>query len=142
MANSLYTAARAAFLQGQIDWVTDTIKVALVDTDGYTVNLDVHTHYDAVAPYQVNTAQSLASKTVSAEGAAAAANVTFSSVQAIGGGTGAIEAIVIYKEVNPADNTQNPLIAYIDTATGLPITPNGGDIIVTWDTGINKIFRL
>ena len=32
--------------------------------------------------------------------------------------------------------------AYIDTATGLPITPNGGDIIVTWDNGINKIFRL
>jgi len=24
----------------------------------------------------------------------------------------------------------------------LPITPNGGDIIVTWDNGINKIFRL
>ena len=34
------------------------------------------------------------------------------------------------------------LIAYIDTATGLPITPNGGDIIVNWDNGANKIFRL
>lgn len=33
----------------------------------------------------------------------------------------------------------SPLIAFIDTATGLPITPNGGDIIVTWDKKINEI---
>ena len=33
-------------------------------------------------------------------------------------------------------------INFIDTATGLPITPNGGDIIVTWDNGANKIFKL
>ena len=58
-----------------------------------------------------------------------------------------IEALVIYREVLGTDGVTpdeaaSPLIAYIDTATGLPITPNGGDIIVTWDNGINKIFRL
>ena len=36
----------------------------------------------------------------------------------------------------------SPLIANIDVATGLPITPSGGDIIVQWDTGANKIFKL
>jgi len=30
----------------------------------------------------------------------------------------------------------------MDTATGLPITPNGGDIIITWDNGTNRILRL
>jgi hypothetical protein len=34
------------------------------------------------------------------------------------------------------------LIAYIDTATGLPVTPGGGDIDITWDNGSNKIFKL
>jgi len=34
------------------------------------------------------------------------------------------------------------LIAFIDTATNLPVTPNGGDIIVAWDNGANKIFKL
>lgn len=38
--------------------------------------------------------------------------------------------------------TDSPLIAYIDTATGLPVTPNGGDITIAWDSGANKIFKL
>lgn len=33
-------------------------------------------------------------------------------------------------------------IAYIDTGTGLPVTPNGSDITVTWDSGASKIFAL
>lgn len=28
------------------------------------------------------------------------------------------------------------------TGSGLPVTPNGGNITVTWDTGANKIFKL
>ena len=51
-----------------------------------------------------------------------------------------IEAIIIY--VDSGTEATSPLIAYIDTATGLPITPNGGDIIVTWDNGTNKIFKV
>ncbi|MNC44515.1 hypothetical protein D3C75_934250 [compost metagenome] len=55
--------------------------------------------------------------------------------------TGAsIEAIVIYADTGT--ESTSPLIAFIDTATGLPITPNGGDIIVTWDNGTNKIFKV
>ena len=54
-----------------------------------------------------------------------------------------INAIVIYKDTGT--EATSPLIAYIDTATGLPITPNGGDIIVTWDeinSGINNLISL
>lgn len=29
-----------------------------------------------------------------------------------------------------------------NTAAGLPVTPNGGNINITWDNGVNKIFRL
>jgi len=28
------------------------------------------------------------------------------------------------------------------TGSGLPVTPNGGNIIVSWDNGVNKIFKL
>lgn len=28
------------------------------------------------------------------------------------------------------------------TGSGLPVTPNGGNIVVTWDSGANKIFKL
>ena len=44
--------------------------------------------------------------------------------------------------VDTGTDSTSPLIAFIDTATGLPITPNGGDIIVTWDNGPNKLFKL
>ena len=33
-------------------------------------------------------------------------------------------------------------IAHIGHAAGLPLWTNGGDIIVTWDRGRNKIFRI
>ena len=135
MANALYDAGRNAFLQGNIDWVNDTIKVQLVDTGNYTVDLANHANFsDVPGAARVATAQALASKSASA-GVADAADVTFSSV------TGnSVEALVIYKDTG--NESTSTLIAYIDTATGLPVTPNGGDITVTWDNGANKIFKL
>jgi hypothetical protein len=50
------------------------------------------------------------------------------------------EAIVYYKDTGTAGTS--PLIAYIDTATGLPVTPNGGDINIIPDNGSNKLFKL
>lgn len=135
MANSLYDYGRGQFLQAGINWLSDTIKVILVNTGSYTVNTTSHQYYSDVAGGAIIAGPvTLTSKGATA-GAASAANVTFSSVS---GST--IGAIIIYKDTGTPSTS--PLIAYIDTATGLPITPNGGDIIVTWDTGVNKIFKL
>lgn len=128
MANTLYDFARQRFLEAQLNWLTDTIKVILVDTGSYTPQVGVH-QYLADIPISSRIAGpvTLTSKTTSG-GAADAADVTFTSV------TGpSIEAIVIYMDTGT--EATSPLIAFIDTATGLPITPNGGDIIVTWDNG-------
>lgn len=134
MANALYDTGRNAFLTGDIDWVADTIKAVLVDTADYTVNLSSHDFLDDVgAPARVATG-TLASKTATA-GVADAADLTFSTV------TGDVsEALIIYKDTGVEGTSQ--LIAYIDTATGLPVTPNGGDIVVQWDSGANRIFKL
>ena len=133
MANTLYDLGRQAFLDADIDWSSDTIKVALVDTGTYTFSQS-HQYYSSVSSAVVNTPQTLSSKT-STSGVADAADVTFTAVS---GST--VEALVIYKDTGSA--ATSPLIAYIDTATGLPATPNGGDITVTWDNGANKIFKL
>lgn len=135
MANSLYDKAREAYLTGTLNWSSDNIKVLLVNTTSYTVSLTTHQYKTDVAGGAiVATSSNLTTKTTTA-GAAGADNVTFSTVS---GST--VGAIIIYKDTG-TDST-SPLIAYIDTATGLPIVPNGGDIILTWDTGTNKIFRL
>lgn len=135
MANTLYDYCRQRFLESQINWMTDTIKVILVSTSGYTPQTAVH-QYLADVPVSARIAGpvTLTSKATTG-GAADAADCTFTSVS---GAT--INAIVIYKDTGT--EATSPLIAYIDTATGLPITPNGGDIIVTWDNGVNKIFRV
>ena len=135
MANALFDKARQRFLEGQFNWNTDTIKAVLVDTGTYTVNLSAHEFLSDIGTgTRIATSGAFTGKTT-AGGAADANDVTFTSV------TGAsIEAIVLYKDTG-TDST-SPLIAFIDTATGLPLTPNGGDIIVTWDNGANKIFKL
>lgn len=135
MANALFDKARQRYLEGQFVWSTDTIKAVLVDTGTYTVNLSSHEYLaDVGAGSRIATSGAFAGKATTG-GAADANDVTFTSV------TGAsIEAIIIYKDTG--SDATSPLIAYIDTATGLPITPNGGDIIVTWDNGPNKIFKL
>ena len=135
MANALYDKGRENFLNGNIDWTADNIKVVLVDAADYTVDLVNHDFLDDIAVGgRVATSGNLSSKTSTA-GVADAADVTFSSV------TGdQSEALVIYRDSGTASTSE--LIAYIDTATGLPVTPNGGDITVTWDNGANKIFKL
>lgn len=130
MANTLYDYCRQRFLEAQINWMTDTVKVILVSTSAYTPQTAVH-QYLADIPVSARIAGpvTLTAKATTG-GAADAADCTFTSVS---GAT--INAIVIYKDTGT--EATSPLIAYIDTATGLPITPNGGDIIVTWDNGID-----
>ena len=135
MANTLYDFCRQRFLEAQINWMTDTIKVILVNTGAYTPQTSVHQYLsDIPTSARIAGPVTLTSKATTG-GAADAADVTFTSVT----GT-SIESIIIYADTGV--EATSPLIAYIDTATGLPITPNGGDIIVTWDNGTNRIFKV
>jgi hypothetical protein len=137
MANLLYDLGRQKFLNGEIDWTDDTIKLLLVDTGNYTVNIATHEfHSDITAAGIEATSGAFGSKS-SAAGVAGAANVVLSSVSA---SADECEAIIIYKEGGSSGTS--PLIAYIDTATGLPVTPNGADITIEWDTGSDLIFKL
>jgi hypothetical protein len=137
MANALYGKARESFLMADIDWLVDDIRVILVDTADYVIgaNIDVHDFLDDVtAAGRVAVSGALAGKTATL-GVADATDVTFTAV------TGdPCEALVIYKHTG-VEGTSN-LIAYIDSATGLPVTPNGGNIVVQWDDGASKIFKL
>jgi len=135
MANALYDLGREGFLNADIDWAADNIRIILGDSGAYTVNLATHDFLDDVpGGARIATSGNLASKTSTA-GVADAADVTLSAVT----GTNC-EFIIIYQHTGTESTSH--LIAYIDTATNLPITPNGGDITVTWDNGANKIFKL
>jgi hypothetical protein len=136
MANALYDSARESFLSGDLDWLSDNIKVSLVE--GYTPDTSTHDFLDDVTGAGgtlVATSGNLTSKTAT-DGVADADDVTLSEVPA----GDPCDHLVIYKDTG-TPGTSN-LIAVIDTATGLPLTPNGGDVTIAWDSGANKIFKL
>lgn len=133
MANALYGKGRQKFLEGAIAWVTDDIKISFVDSGVYTLSIDVDEFFDDIAS-TIADSGNLTGKT-STLGVADATDETIGSVSG-----NEFEYIVIWKDTGTPSTS--PLIACIDTATGLPCTPNGGDIIVQWDSGSDRIFKL
>jgi hypothetical protein len=135
MANALYDLGREGFLAGDIDWDANNIKLVFIDEADDTIDLAADDNLDdRAAGSRVATSGNFASKTTTA-GVADAADVTVSTV------TGdPFESIDIYKDTGTESTSR--LICNIDTATGLPCTPNGGNISVAFDNGANKIFKL
>lgn len=133
MANALFDPGREGFLDGTIDFDTDTIEALLVR--GYTFSAAHKFETSLTAAGTIVARFSLASKTAT-NGIANAAVGLWSLVTA----GAAIPNVVLLS--NKGSAATNRLILYIDTATGLPVTPNGNDINMIWDTGSNKIFKL
>ncbi|MGL5915340.1 MAG: hypothetical protein ACRCZG_03680 [Culicoidibacterales bacterium] len=135
MANAMYTKAKQKLLEANINFSTDAIKAVAVDLAAYTVNLATHEFLsDIPAGARIATSANLGTKTVT-DGVFDAADISIAGV------TGAtIEAVVLYKDTGVA--ATSALIAILDTATGLPFTPNGGSLDLQWSNGTSKIFAL
>lgn len=124
MANLLYPTYKNLILQAGLNLSSLTIKCVLIDTGAYTYSAAHDFLDDVPAGARIGTAQTLGSKTFTA-GVFDAADATFTAL------TGATcEAILIYNDTG-VEATSN-LIALIDTATGLPLTPSGATEIVQW----------
>lgn len=135
MANALYDKGREGFLGGDIAWDSDNIKCTLVDLGLYTPDLVNHEFLsDVPLASQVAISGNFINKTITA-GVADADDIIFPLV--VGNES---EALVIYQDTGASATSR--LIAFIDTATGLPVTPNGGNISVLWSNGVDKIFKL
>lgn len=135
--NALYDKGREGILDGSILYTTNNIKVVLVDTGAYTVNLATHANLsDIPSVARIATSGNLSGKTATA-GVADADDVTLTAVSGA-----SVEAIVLYKDTGTASSSR--LIAYIDTSSGSPISviPNGGDITLQFSNSANKIFKL
>ncbi len=124
MANGWYTLGLNKELGGAIDWDTDTIAVGLFRSSAYTVNRATDEFLDdAGTPVA----------TVDLTGgsiAAAAVDFTDCVFSAVPAGA-ALDIAVFYK--NTGTPATSPLLLYVDTATGLPITPTGLDIDGVFD---------
>ncbi len=133
MANAIYPLYKQALLDASanVDINDGTVKTVLIDTGVYSYNA-AHEFYSSVSG-QVGTPQTINNTTVT-NGLFDGDNVTFPTVT---GNTA--EAILIYIDTGSAATSR--LVAWLDTSvTGLPVTPNGGDITITWNA--SGIFQL
>jgi hypothetical protein len=135
MANAIYPNYKRGLLDqdgAAYDLDDGTVKVALIDLADYSYSA-AHTVYDDISAGVVGTPQTIANTTIAA-GLFDGDNVTYTAV--VGD---QCEALIIY--IDTGNTATSPLVAFIDTSvTGLPVTPNGGDITITWHA--SGIFQL
>lgn len=135
MANALYPKFKEGLISGgsNLNLSSGTVKAVLVDTASYTYSTSHQFLSDIPSGMRVAITAALSSKTVTG-GVFDAADLPWSAV------TGAqSEAIVLFVDTGTASTS--PLIGYLDTGVGgLPVTPNGGDINITWNA--SGIFAL
>jgi len=133
MANAIYVKAKEQMLQGGINLATGNIKAVLVDLTDYTFVSSHEFLSDVAVAGRVATSGNFASKTFT-NGTFDAADVTFTAA------TGdQSEALIVF--IDTGTPATSRLIAFFDTGvTGLPVTPNGGDINVVWNA--SGIFTL
>lgn len=112
------------------DFDTNTIRVSLLDqTDSGTITAAT------VAYLAVNAATVVANSTV------AVASISGGVVNLSGATTflsvsgDSAEYLTVYKDSGTASTS--PLVITWDSATtGIPVTPNGGDIVATWGSNV------
>ena len=134
MANGMFTAFRNGQLSNTalVDLDLDDIVAMFVDhaddtpviaTDNFIDDILSAARVPAIA-----SCPSLGTVTIGtvAAGVFDAANTVFTAL------TGdASESLIIFKDT--ASEPTSKLIGFWDTATGLPLTPNGGDVTVQWN---------
>ena len=130
MANAIYPTYKNSLLQGDANTAltgsgSTGLFAALVDTGTYTYSA-AHQFYSSLSGV-VGTDQEITTPTTTG-GLIDGGDLTYTAVSG-----SSVEALVLYRK-NAGANTTWRLVAYIDTGvTGLPVTPNGGNITVTWN---------
>ena len=137
MANALYGLGRQGLLEGTIPWVSANFRAVSYDESDDALNIDTDDNLDDIlAGAREFETPNFASKTAT-DGIADAADLAPAFTSAAGD---AFDSITIFEETGTESTSQ--LLANIDTATGLPLTPDGGNIDITWSGGSNKIFTI
>ncbi len=149
--NALFPVSRNGFLVGTFDWDSDVWYTCFVDNsvDAQGGPQDDDEYLDDItAGARIKSATVLSNEIANpiatdGDGIADGDNVTQASVN---NGGAAVESLLVVRDAtddSQATPADDEMVVFIEDANGtLPVTPNGGDITITWDAGANKIFKL
>jgi len=136
MANFWYGLGVQHFANGDVNWASNTIKVALCSA-GYAAaqNTDEFFSVAVSGGNIVSAGVTLGTKTNSL-GKLSAANSTWTSVS----GSQVTQLVGYVGGGSPGTNDY--ILFNLSVGTNLPVTPNGGNITATWDptNGIGTLF--
>jgi hypothetical protein len=119
-----------------IDFNTATIKARL--TTSADAPDDTDDFISDVTKYPGTTDQTVAfSSATNGAFKSSSPTITFSTVTPDGSNTAT--GVVLFSDTGGAEST-DPVICWIKF--GSPVTPNGGNITVTWDTSPDYIFQI
>lgn len=127
MANQFYDAYRnsvfGVHIHTFIDLDTDDIRVILRDEGADALNFADQDLADISAPSRIAVTPNLTSKTV---GTVAVGTFDHADEVLVGVSGASVESLDYYKHTGT--ESTSPLGWNIDTWTGLPLTPNGGNV--------------
>lgn len=134
MVNEAYNILKKESADGNIDWVSDDMKVMLVSGsvtfDGTELDMTVVSALEVVGTGYTAGGASIASLVVTQNNSLSAGHVdgtdlTFTALDA-----GTIAAAVIYRS---AGSPANIPCLYLSSGGDFPITTNGGDVTLNWN---------
>ena len=132
MASVVYPKFKEGILQGTWNLSSAVVRGVLIDTGTYTYSA-AHDFYNDLSGVVATESGALTTKTFT-NGTFDADNITFTAATGVNA-----EAIVLF--VDTGNAATDALICYIDSASsGLPVLPNGGDIVIAWNA--SGIFSL
>ena len=135
MPNAVYNSFKALTLSPGVDLVTANVKAALVTVTTGTTNYAysaAHANFSDVPAGSILAAGVALTSKALVGSVLNAASVVWPLVPAGGGETG--QAIILYIDTGTAATSS--LIGYIDTAAGIPVTPTGQDITLSWSSSV------
>ncbi len=136
MANRIYGKAKQAILNGEVDVSSQVLKVLLVNSS-YSFSENNHEFVSDINSSYIKARSTQLSNVSNTLGVLDANDLTFIAYSG-----SAFNAAVLY--VDTGSDSTSRLIAYIDTATGIPFEGINTEVNITivWSNGSSKIISL
>ena len=137
MANAIYDKYKEALLGGESDVALDdgNFLIALLNTDNETYTSTDQFYSDLTLPANTIIATANLENVTVVNGVLDADDIDFGPITE----QTSTEALLFY--IDTGNTATSRLVAYMDTnIDGLPITPDGSNVQITWST--SGIFKL
>ena len=136
MANFVYGKAKQALLNGQINVLSNSLKILIVDSS-YVPSANSDQYVSNINPSYIKNRSAIIQNITNTLGVLDADDITILEHDGA-----AFKAIVLYE--NGISDSDSRLIAYIDTSIGLPFAGVNFSLPVTiiWSNDLSKILSL